>query len=589
MNIFRQNKIFRYMPLSIIVFTALIYFRALFNDFANWDDDIYIIQNHLIKKFTFCNIADIFTSFYMGNYHPLAMLTFLFEYTFFGLNPFSYHLLNVLLHLLNTWLVFKFIEQLSENKITALIVSLFFAIHPMHVESVAWISELKDVLYSAFYLLSLFVYLRYIKSTNNIKLYIGSLLLFVASLLSKSASVTLPVLLLAIDFYKGRTINTKMFLEKVPFLLLSLLFGILALLSQPIEKSATDLFASYSFLQRIFIFSYTVSFYIIKIIAPFQLSVMHYLPMLKDGFLPWYYYASLPFILFIIFSLFFRFNFRKEIIFGLSFFLITVSVMLQIIPVGGSIASERYTYIPYIGLFYIAGQLFSYLKRHKLRKALFILISLFVIMFSYQTWVRIGVWKNGEVLFSDSIKKYPDIYFGYWTRGIFRNGEGNLKGALQDYNKSIGKNPVFADAYYDRGVTYSSLGDIQSALRDYNNAIKLNPAYADAYLNRGMLYDGLGKADSAMYDFNMTILLKPAFAKAYNNRAVLKAKSGDLTGALQDINKAISLMPDYAEAYSNRGNIKAIQNNHTDACEDWKKAVELGYGAASQIVNKYCN
>ncbi|NTW33679.1 MAG: glycosyltransferase family 39 protein [Bacteroidetes bacterium] len=199
------KEIPKWTPIAILVFTTLIYIKALFNDFA-WDDEIYIMRNPFLRDFSINGIKVIFTSFYFSNFHPITTLTYFLEYKCFGINPFPYHLVNILLHLLNTWLVFKLVEQLSNKKITALVVSLLFAVHPMHVESVAWISERKDILYSLFYFLSLLSYLRYVKHGFSVKHYIWTLLFFIASLLSKSAAVTLPVLLIGIDIFRKRKI-----------------------------------------------------------------------------------------------------------------------------------------------------------------------------------------------------------------------------------------------------------------------------------------------------------------------------------------------------------------------------------------------
>lgn len=546
----------KWAPLAVLVFTALLYSRALYNGFVSLDDYIYIPQNPFIKDFSWNGMKAIFTSFYSGNYHPLTMLSYLLEYSLFGLNPLPYHLLSVLLHLLNIWLVFKLVEELSDKKITALVVALLFAVHPMHVESVAWISERKDVLYSLFYLLSLLIYLRYLKSGLQTKYYIAALLIFVASLLSKPAAVTLPVLLIAIDIYKGRTIQIKLLLEKIPFLLLALLFGILAVWSQGTEGAVNDAMLSYGFINKIFLFTSALAFYLLKSIAPFGLSAMHYFPNIHNGLFPCPYYASLPFVLFIAWLLVKSVSFRKEIIFGVFFFLITVSVMLQVFPVGASLVSERYTYIPYMGLFYIAGQWMADIRTKEARNAVAGLFSFFVIMFSVQTWERISVWKNDDALYNDIVEKNPDIYFGYYLRGNLKNSQGKLQEALQDYTQAIRlKNPELAELYTSRGLVYYNLGDKKSAMLDYNKAIELNPEMAEAYNNRGAAYFGLGNIKSALIDLNKAILLNPKLDNAYYNRGVLKAKTCDTIGS----------------------------------CEDLKKAVQLGNQEAAQMANQYCN
>ncbi len=612
----------KWAPAAVLAFTALIYFRALNNGFASLDDDKYILQNPYIRDLSVRGVKAVFAAFYNGNYHPLTTLAYLFEYSCFKANPLPYHLLNVLLHLANTWLVFKLVEKLSGKSLAALAASLLFAVHPMHVESVAWVSELKDVLYALFYLLSLLFYLRYLDLGYRGKHYLGALLLFFVSLLSKSAAVTLPALLLAADIYRGRKLSARMLLEKIPFFIPALVFGILAIMSQRAGGALSYISLHYSLLERIFISAYAVAFYVVKLAVPSGLSVMHYYPAAQGGALPWQYYASLPFLAVIAGLLLRPGSFRRETAFGAAFFLITVSVMLQIVPVGIAVTAERYTYIPYIGLFYIAGLRLAEINKKHVKNAALALFSVLIIMFSYQTWRRIGVWKDGEVLFTDVIAKYPQNHHGYWIRGNVKYGKGDMAGALRDYDKALECDPSFATAYVNRGCIYNILNEYGPALRDldrainmdttiaeaYNNrgwarynlggkaaavqdydkAILLDPGYAEAYNNRGWAYFEAGERAPAMRDFDSAIRLNPVFAKAYYNRGALMVNTGDLTGAVENFDRLLKLYPADGIAYFNRGVALLGLKDAAGACKDWKKALESGYKAALPAFGKYC-
>ena len=619
-----QNKSFaipRWAIYAVLAFTALIYIRALFNGFVNLDDDAYLFDNPFIRNFSLQGISAIFSNFYEANYHPLTTLTYLFEYRIYGLNPLPYHALNVLLHLVNIMLVYKLVEKLSENKLSALLVSLLFALHPMHVESVAWVSERKDVLYTLFYLGSLLAYHKYLASGMKSRHYWICLLLFVLSLLSKSAAITLPILLIAVDLYKKRKLNATMFLEKLPFLALAVLFGILALLSQ--QQAFKPVSVSYTFIDRIFLFSYTISFYIVKLVAPFSLSVMHYYPNTGGGALPWYYYASLPFLLIMVWLVVRRSDFRREKLFGIFFFLIVISIMLQVVSVGDTITAERYTYVSYIGLFFIAGQWIAKIQKNPLKKTALVVGGIFIIMCTYLTWERISVWKDGKVLFTDVVKKYPESYPAYWMRGnIYYKHNDNQK-ALQDYNKSIQLFPDFAPSLAARAkVLLKGFNDPKSALPDLNRSIQLDSTIAETYSDRGMAFAQTGDTAASLRDFNKAIKLKPELSKAYINRSALKANMGNTKGALEDINKAITLDPKDGEAYRNRAAIKnmlqdfsgsindcnaAIKIDPKDklaffnrgqsrfnlsdtagACLDWSKALDLGFTPAEAIINQVC-
>jgi len=571
---------------AVMVFTALIYVRALSNGSANFDDDYYLFKNAHIKTFDFEAIKSIFSSFYFSNYHPLTSLTYLIEHQLYGLNPMPYHLFNVILHLLNTLLVYKLIEKLSGKKLTALLVSALFAVHPMHVESVAWIAERKDVLYTLFYLSALLVYLNYINSKSKIKYYLICLLLFVLSLLSKSAAVTLPVLMLAVDLYKNRKLSAKMFLEKLPFFALSILFGVLAIVSQ--ETAMKVLPTTFTFFERIFLFSYTLVFYVVKLIAPFHLSAMHYYPDSATGILPWYYYASLPALILIAWLVIRKTSIRRENIFGICFFLITISVMLQVISVGNAIVAERYTYVSYIGLFYIGGQWISNIRKESLKKTM-LFFSVFILMlFSFLTWERIGTWKDGIVLFTDVIKKYPDHSDGYYTRGGFKENLKDYQGALRDYNKCIQMSPMHAYCLNSRGLLLFKMNDFQQALRDYNNSILSNPEYDQVYKNRSAVKAVLGNPREALADINKAISMNPEDAESFSTRANIRAMLNDFSGANEDYSLALNKNPKDTTALYNRGLTRFNSKDTAGACEDWRKASELGSNAAGKVCNDLC-
>ncbi len=616
------SGIYKWAPVALLVFTALIYFKAIHNGFVGLDDNDYVVKNTFTRDFSFHGIKAIFSSFYSSNYHPFTTLVYLLEYKLFGLNPMPYHALSVLLHILNTWLVLKLIENLNGNRVTAILVAMLFAIHPMHVESVAWVSELKDVLYTSFYLLSLLYYLKYIKSTDSLKYYLTTLLLFLCSLFSKSAAVTLPVLLIVIDVYTGRKINLRSLLEKGPFFMLSVIFGILAIMSQKVIGLENAIHLSNSFTDKIFIFSYAVSSYIFKVLFPFGLSAMHFPEMSANG-LPWTYYASSLFLFILVWLIVRRSALRKDMLFGIFFFLVVISVMLQIVQVGNAIVSERYTYVSYVGLFFIFGQWFSGIQRQSVRKIAAVVFSLFLIMFAVQTSARISVWKDGDVLFTDVIEKYPDAFLSHFLRGKIRMENGDLKGGLKDFNRSLELKPTYVVALTERADLLGRLGNNADALKDLDQVLQLDSTVAVAYNNRGSIYQRTGNAELALNNFNKAISLNPSLSEAYNNRAVLKLGSNDLQGALKDIRSAIELNPNDASFYTSsgyvkfilkdykgaiddishairlkpdditnyylRGNIKLAMNNISGACDDWHQSMALGSSKeAAEAIRKYC-
>jgi hypothetical protein len=318
-----------YVPLAIIlVLSFIVYLPVLQNGLIDWDDHVYIKNNPLIHSF---NLKEIFSQYVSGNYHPLTILTFAIEYQFFGLNETGYHAVNLLLHLLNVLLVFYTVFLLSDKVGVALLASLLFGIHPLHVESVAWAAELKDLLYTLFFLASYIFYLKYLKNPKR-KLYIFAILLFLASLLSKAMAASLPVVLLLTDYFKGRKINKEIILEKVPFFLLAITFGVVALIAQKSSGAIADI-EIFTFPQRIVFASYGFITYLLKLILPLQLSAFYPYPIASGGDIPVLYYFYVLFFsgfaAFVIYSL----RFSKKIFFGTGFFAVTVFLVLQLLPV----------------------------------------------------------------------------------------------------------------------------------------------------------------------------------------------------------------------------------------------------------------
>jgi tetratricopeptide (TPR) repeat protein len=581
----------RFVLPFILVLTFLLFLNTLTKSFISLDDPGYVADNPYIKSLSAKGIKDIFTSFYNANYHPFTTLSYAIEYTLFGLNARPYHLINLLIHLLNVMLVFRLIQKIAGRKDVAAITALFFAIHPMHVESVVWISERKDVLYSFFYLAGLNTYLQYVQAgADKRKWYLYTVLLFLFSLLSKSAAVTFPVMLLLFDFYYRRGWQMKVLLEKTPFFLLSLLFGILAILSQ---KSAgainADLMPAYSLVQRFFVVCYTLSYYIIKLIWPFNLAVLNYAP----AELPVTYYLSPLFLLLIIFLIYKVRLLQRELVFGILFFLIAISLTVQIIPVGYAIVSDRYSYVPYIGLFYIAGHIYAAIRENKfsfsaaLRPYLTYMLAGATLFFLVLTFQRNKVWNNSVSLFEEVVEKYPQVAYAHFTLGKNLMDIPDYNRSLAAFNKSVELNPQLPETYFYRGNVYYNQKNYPSALADYQKAVELNPQYIQAIYNVGVCYNTMGNFQQGAESITKAILISPneymyqARASSYFNLKKYKE-------ALDDYTAALAIIPQSGEALYNRGATYYKMQQPAKACEDWKQSLALGYTKATEMLNAFC-
>ena len=575
--------------IGVIILTIIVFSGSIGNNFIeNSDDYAYILHNDCITDLSWNGIKTMFSSFYSSNYHPLTALSNAIEYKLFGLDPKPYHINNLLLHLFNIILVFQLIYLLTKRTEAALFVSLFFAIHPMHVESVSWIAERKDVLYSFFYLSALLLYVkRHEQSTidkQRSKFYFSSLFLFFLSLLSKSAAVTLPLILLLVDYFQDRKIDKKSIVEKFPFFVLSIIFGVVALYSQGTSK-AMDLTPEFSFYERLLLGSYSLVFYFFKFFIPINLSIYHLYPIKTNGLFPIEYYIAPILLLCMIWGLLKIKNNKREFVFGVLFFFASLCLVIQVIPVGRAITAERYTYIPYIGLLFILSKLYCsilYSDSKKLNYFFSSIIIIYVTSFCYATYNRNKAWKDSKTLYTDMIKKYPDVAYGYFCLASSKQSLGEYKGALENYTQAIELDPKTENPFYNRGNVKIKLKDYRGALEDYTKAIELSPELVDAYDNRGNVRHLLNDHKGAIEDYNTSIRLKPDFSKAYNNRAMAKSSLKDYNGAIADLGIATRIDPNYIDAYNNRGSIKGMEGDYKGAIEDFTFVLQLkpDYGGA---------
>ncbi|MFA6923136.1 MAG: hypothetical protein WC223_02685 [Bacteroidales bacterium] len=535
-----KAKIKFFLP-AILLLTIIVYSNSIRNNFvAPWDDDVYVTENNFIKNFTAQNISDIFSTktLVAGNYHPLTILSLAVDYHFFKLNPHPYHLENLIFHLINILLVFYLVYLLKKKKTIAIIVSLFFAIHPMHVESVSWVSERKDMLYSFFFLISLVFYVKYIIKSKS-KFLLLSMISFLLSLYSKPSVVCLSVLIILIDYYYKRKFSFNVFLEKIPYFVLALIFGLINIHAQK-DIGAFYTLKGYNVIDKFFCVCYSIIFYIYQMFVPMKLSAMHYYPVKNNGLLPAVYYLSFLAILLIVFSIYKFSKYRKLLIFGFLFYMITLALQIQLVPVGKAIVAERYSYISYIGLFFMVGQFYSDTEDNKLKifnkaKSVFLIILIiYTSIFSYITWNRNKVWKDGNTLFNDVVKKYP----------------------------------LISEAHSQAAIVKISIKDYKGAFENADAAIKLKSNNFDAILARGLCLLNFKKYKEAIADFDDASRIKPHNIHVYNNRGIAKHAINDLQGALQDFSKIIEIDPYCLDAYINRRAVRKALGDYKGAKED---------------------
>ncbi len=569
---------FKWMAfITCLIITFITCFSVVNNGWVNWDDSSYVLDNELVQTFSWDQIkAIITTKEVQGNYHPITVISLAIDYAFAGDQAYIYHLHSFILHLANTGLVFLLFLLLSKRAIIAFIVALLFGIHPMHIESVAWISSRKDLLSGFYFLVATICWFFYLKrDTQKHIFYLAAIIAFTLALLSKTVVVFFPMVLILIDYLQSRKINRATIFEKIPFFLLSIIFGLLAAYVQK-EVGAVSDAESYSFIEAVFIASTGLFHYIVKVIAPIQLSTFHPYPSLIDGW-PWYFYVSffLTLVGFVFLVLKGRKN--KPLIFGVLFFLFGIGPMLQLLPVGSAIIAERYTYLPYLGLFYLlAFYLNNLFINGKINiKSLTYIGGVLVVILCYLSINRIQVWKNGETLWSDVIEKYPEDYFGYLNRGNYYFTNNDFESAEQDLIKSSELAPQFYGAFNSLGLIYLRQQNFQAAEKSFSQAIKLNNSDYKLFLNRGIVNRETDKIQQSISDLNQAELMSPNVAMIYMERGTTYMNANAYKDAIKDFTAAIKLEPDKSNYYYYRGDAYCYNAQFNRGINDFSTAISI--------------
>ncbi len=480
------------------------------NEFLKWDDDHFITENSYLLK---GQVADTLFKATYGVYQPVVNATFLLEYKAFGLNAVAFHTTNIVLHVLNCLLVFWLILLIGENIPVALVTALLFGLHPLRVESVAWVSERKDVLYSFFFLLTLISYYFYLRR-YSVARYSGTFVLFILSMGSKVFAAPLPVVLLAMDYLLGRKWDRRMFLEKIPFFLLAV--GGLALAVRAQEGGFLAGEHGQRVVFQFFEPFYGLGLYLLKTLAPVNLSVVYPYPPRDTMF---YVMSAVSILLFCLIAAaaISSMKYTKKFIFGFLFAILMVLPVLQILPFLDAIIAERYTYIPAVGVSFVTAVGFFYFHRRLserdrlLGMAQIAALTLVLFTLAFLTFQRTLVWKDTVTVLSNAISQYPGAYALHNNRGIAYLDRGDLDHAFSDFDMEIKINPYSLPAYNNRGVVYKAKGDFESAIEDFTTVIDHDPTRKQSYEHRAECYFARHEYANASEDVRQAQLLGGTF------------------------------------------------------------------------------
>ncbi len=589
-----NKKHFYIIFLLLLVATLSAYWQVLDNDFVIYDDDVYVTENiHVHNGVTFDSLTWAITSSHASNWHPLTWISHMIDYQLYGLNPKGHHLTNLLLHVANTLLLFLILVRMTGTLWQSSFVAALFALHPIHVQSVAWVAERKDVLSTFFMMLTVWAYILYVKK-GEVRRYMLVILFFVLGLMSKPMIVTLPFILLLLDFWPlgrlcsfrdtrnvviGQQTNERMdifrlLLEKVPFFALAVVSSIVTFIVQE-RGGAVQLLKVYSLQTRIINAFVAYIDYIASMIWPVKLAVLY--PHPGDSIPLWKgVVAGLVLVLITILAI------RKArnipyIAVGWLWYVVTLIPVIGIVQVGSQAMADRYTYITLIGLFVIiawgANDLLSKLVHRKiwLGTLTATLISILIIL----TWKQVQNWENSITLFKHTLKNTTNNFVIHNNLGIAFDKQDRTEEAISHYLQSLRIIPDFAEAHNNIGIALGKQGRTKEAIEHFLQALQLKPDYVDAHDNLGIALVKQGRTEEAIEHFLQALQLKPDYVDAHNNLGTALVRHGRTEEAIEHYLQALRLKPDYVDAHNNLGTALSKQGRTEEAIKHFMQVLRL--------------
>lgn len=553
-----------YFALFMGLLSALAYSPALKGEFV-WDDELYVSGNALLGNLSLQGLQEIFSTFVSGNYHPLTILSLALEFPFAGKSTFLFHLTNLILHGLNTALLWMLLAQkLSLPKPSVILITLLFGIHPMHTESVAWISERKDVLYGFFYLLALYTALD-----DNTPRHRGLMIVFfICSALSKAVAVTFPIVWMLAEAYRKPeglvSILKKEALWIGLLLTLSLGTGILAIIAQ--DTSIRD-YKIYTLTDNFFVGCYALLFYPIKTLLPIQLSAF-YPYYEKTGALPPLPYLLSPVLLLGIAGLLWKFKTRvPELAQGALLYLALILPVAQFLPVGNAVAADRYAYLASWGIAWMLTAVLRLPIQSYLKPAGIVLTAGLFLM----TWERSKVWLTTVSLWEDVIEKEESVPLAWYNLGNHYLDLKQPDKAIPYFEKARSFNPQTL-LHPNYVHSWNNLANAKLQKKEYAEAenlyikiLEMDSLYTGAYVNLGNLYNESNQPDKAIGYFKKALSQQPGHTGIMINLALAYFKSNQFEAALQLYDELLQLQPRDATMHHQKGLCLASMNRFEEA------------------------
>jgi protein O-mannosyl-transferase len=600
------------IPGLVALITFVAFSPALRNGFVNWDDLETLVENPNFRGVTWSHLSWMFTTFHQGHYQPLSWLTFSMDYLLWGMDPFGYHLTNILLHSANavlfyfvTLLLLEIAAPVSSAvvlKLAAGFSALLFAIHPLRVESVAWATERRDVLSGFFLLLTVLSYLKAVgPETNDAsgrRWIFVSAVLYVLSLLSKASGMTLPLVLLVLDVYPLRRFGggagqwfgveaRRVWLEKLPFFIAAVAAGAVALAAQQ-KSGALVSTETHDLAGRIVQSLYGITFYMVKTLLPTDLAPLYEIPPELHLFHWRIIFAT---IVFLLFSLgFFTARHRwPAAMAGWIAYLLLLAPVLGVTQAGLQLVADRYSYLSCMGWAILAATVLCRLWRPwsdgVARPVLLMAIPLFALFgLGRLTWRQTEIWHDSEKLWNHALAVSPSS-MAYFHVGRFMAQRGDLAEAEKHLRRAVEINPTNDVMQSNLALVIARQGNLAEATAHFYRALKINPADPATLNNMGITLAQQGKLDEAIQHFQRALEIRPNDASGHTNLANVLLAREDLDGATKHLRVAIEIDPADADNHKNLAMVLAQRGSLAEATHHLRRAVELKPGDATAANN----
>ncbi|UCC94798.1 MAG: tetratricopeptide repeat protein [Candidatus Omnitrophota bacterium] len=567
----KLDKNYIYFVLIIIVGFG-VYCNSLGGPFI-WDDHHLVKNNVYIKRWS--NVPKIFAEDIAAGaagkfhyYRPLQIITYAFDYSFWRLNVIGYHLTNILLHIGAALLIYWLISLLFGDRILAFLTSIFFVIHPIHTEAVAYISGRADCLVAVFILLCCVFYIKYLEK-SNIVFYLCMICCYMLALLSRENSLILPVILALYHYTFKKKIKLESFMSVVGLTFIFILLRLTALkfLLPPASSSTTVI-------QRVPGFFVALTNYLKLLFVPFSLH-MEYENTLFAFTAPKAIVGIFLCLLLLIYAFKMR-NKNRLIFFSISWFFVMLLPQSNLFYPLTAYMAEHWLYLASIGFFLILAKTITYLYKNKNFKIPTIVITIVLSMFYFYVTMRQNIyWAKPTTLFERTVKYAPHSYVAYTALGLTYHAEGKRQDAISAFKKAIEINPNYAEPYLNLGFLYIELGQTQEAIRSFKKAIENNPEYPEAYNNLGLVYHQIGKRKESVLLYKKAIDIFPYYARSYNNLGLIYEEEGNRNDAIASFRKAIEVDPDFSDAHNNLGVLLYKDGQKEEAAGLVKKAIKI--------------